>query len=101
MNELTPEQFNAILDRFAKLAATLPQLDEAVRRKYAEGSYERIAFDKLKAMVPRLEHIRKRLTEVRDTSKLTSEERATIQELASGLKNARAILQETDFDAQI
>lgn len=101
MNELTPEQFNALLERLGKAAAILPLMDEAVRKKYPDGSYERIAFQKLKDVAPKLQRIRERMATERDTRKLTAEERATIHEVAVTLQNVQAMLQEIDFNIDV
>lgn len=97
--ELTPEQFTAVTETFRKMAEALPSLTVAARRKYPEGSYERIAFEKLLLLVPKLEELRQRFLASGGSMTFTPEDRELVKEIATGMMDARAIIQETDFGA--
>ena len=96
------DPLDVVMKRFDRFAEVVPLIEERLRLTYPDGSYERVAFERMKAMVPLVRHLRKRLTELDgDSALLEPSEKQQLHRLATTLVDARALLQETDFDTQI
>lgn len=96
------EPLEIALGRFEKLVDILPRIEAEVAAKYPEGSYERKALVRFKEAAPDFRYIAKRIRDVNgQTALLPQHDKETLHAVALALQDARALIQETDFDTTI
>lgn len=90
-----------MVNRFLLFVVKVPEIEAYVAAKYPEGSYERKAFERLKALVPDMEFFAEKLVEADSVRvALYPDERQRLRKVALALQDAGAILQETNFDVE-
>jgi hypothetical protein len=96
------DSLEVVLGRFEKLVDILPRIEAEVVARYPEGSYERKALARFKEVAPDFRYITKRIREVNgQTALLPQRDKEKLHTVALALQDARALIQETDFDTTI
>jgi hypothetical protein len=93
--------FSPLVDTLLLLVVHVPKIDAYASKTYSVGSYERKAFEKLKAAVPEMDTLAHRLVEADNGGvKLRADEGQRLRNVVATINNALAVMQEAGIDVE-